>query len=176
MPRKTRSSKVQIRHVFKSNTFLLFVLTFPKFLVFLGTIGQSSMGLMFGLIYCAYGLGFWYGNKLIQDHRWWGCMQDILMRILHHREKEEHPNCVLACFHLNDNDTGRWEIKVWDEFLAWIGSSLLPAEDTLFHTFSLFGVSVCVSGSSVGLSFSFVWGKPFACHSWIAYNRRQFAW
>ena len=34
-----------------------------------GTIGQSSMGLMFGLIYCAYGLGFWYGNKLIQDYR-----------------------------------------------------------------------------------------------------------
>ena len=35
----------------------------------LGTIGQSSMGLMFGLIYCAYGLGFWYGNKMIQDYR-----------------------------------------------------------------------------------------------------------
>ena len=34
-----------------------------------GTLTYSFMGLMFGLIYGAYGLGFWYGNKLLWDHR-----------------------------------------------------------------------------------------------------------
>jgi hypothetical protein len=28
------------------------------------------MGLMFGLTYAAYGVGFWYGNKLIVNYRW----------------------------------------------------------------------------------------------------------
>jgi hypothetical protein len=35
-----------------------------------GTLTYSFMGLMFGLIYAAYGVGFWYGNKLIVDYRW----------------------------------------------------------------------------------------------------------
>merc|ERR1719266_732216 len=55
-----------------------------------GTIGQSSMGLMFGLIYCAYGLGFWYGNKLIQDYR----------------EGEEYLPCIMNnCVTVNENNS-----------------------------------------------------------------------
>ena len=34
-----------------------------------GTLTYSFMGLMFGLIYGAYGIGFWYGNKIIMDYR-----------------------------------------------------------------------------------------------------------
>ena len=39
------------------------------------------MGLMFGLIYAAYGLAFWYGCKLVMDYR----------------KKEEFMECILKC-------------------------------------------------------------------------------
>ena len=39
------------------------------------------MGLMFGLIYAAYGLAFWYGCKLVMDYR----------------KKEEYMECILNC-------------------------------------------------------------------------------
>ena len=39
------------------------------------------MGLMFGLIYAAYGLAFWYGCKLVMDYR----------------KKEEYMQCILDC-------------------------------------------------------------------------------
>ena len=37
--------------------------------IIMGTLTYSFMGLMFGLIYGAYGIGFWYGNKIIMDYR-----------------------------------------------------------------------------------------------------------
>ena len=84
-----------------------------------GTIGQSSMGLMFGLIYCAYGLGFWYGNKLIQDHRWGLMLFVDCKEIFLSREEPEYLPCVTECFHLNDTNSGlrnsamRWIFSIF---------------------------------------------------------------
>ena len=66
--KKNSIVKGELNNIFNKfckGTFYLFIYQYHVS----GTIGQSSMGLMFGLIYCAYGLGFWYGNKLIQDYR-----------------------------------------------------------------------------------------------------------
>ena len=45
------------------------------------------MGLMFGLIYAAYGLAFWYGCKLVMDFR----------------EKEEYGACITNCLANNED-------------------------------------------------------------------------
>ena len=48
-----------------------------------GTLTLSTIGLMFGLIYAAYGLAFWYGCKLVMDYRdkpeYLTCMEQCLM-------------------------------------------------------------------------------------------------
>ena len=81
------------------------------------------MGLMFGLIYCAYGLGFWYGNKLIQDHRWGLMLFVDCKEIFLSREEPEYLPCVTECFHLNDTNSGlrnsamRWIFRIF--FLDW---------------------------------------------------------
>jgi len=46
-----------------------------------GTLTISFLGLMFGIIYCAYGLGFWYGCKLIMDYR----------------DEEDFTICIMGC-------------------------------------------------------------------------------
>ena len=46
-----------------------------------GTLTLSTIGLMFGLIYAAYGVGFWYGLKIILDYR----------------EEEEYSECIIGC-------------------------------------------------------------------------------
>ena len=78
---------------------------------------------MFGLIYCAYGLGFWYGNKLIQDHRWGLMLFVDCKEIFLSREEPEYLPCVTECFHLNDTNSGlrnsamRWIFRIF--FLDW---------------------------------------------------------
>ena len=43
-----------------------------------GTLVMSTIGLMFGIVYAAYGVGFWYGLKMLQDYRdepeYWECL------------------------------------------------------------------------------------------------------
>ena len=34
-----------------------------------GTLVMSTIGLMFGIVYAAYGVGFWYGLKMLQARR-----------------------------------------------------------------------------------------------------------
>ena len=46
-----------------------------------GTLVLSTIGLMFGIVYAAYGVGFWYGLKMIQDYR----------------DKPEYGQCILNC-------------------------------------------------------------------------------
>ena len=52
---------------------------------------------MFGLIYAAYGLAFWYGCKLVMDYR----------------EKPEDSSCIEQCLMSDDNG----EIGGFDCFL-----------------------------------------------------------
>ena len=63
-----------------------------------GTLTMSTIGLMFGLIYAAYGVGLWYGVKLIMDHR----------------EKQEYLECVtIDCSDCtNPNDINTCEVDV----------------------------------------------------------------
>ena len=48
-----------------------------------GTLTISTVGLMFGLIYAAYGVGFWYGLKMIMDYR--------------ENHEEEYLGCMVEC-------------------------------------------------------------------------------
>ena len=54
---------------------------------FEGTLTLSTIGLMFGLIYAAYGLAFWYGCKLVMDYR----------------EKPEYMECLAQCLVPDEN-------------------------------------------------------------------------
>ena len=47
--------------------------------------------------------------------------------ILHHREESEYPECVMACFTLNDTCPGKGETKEWDGLSAWMGAFFWPA-------------------------------------------------
>ena len=47
---------------------------------------MSTIGLMFGLVYAAYGVGFWYGLKLILDYR----------------VKLEYVQCLGQCLNITD--------------------------------------------------------------------------
>ena len=51
--------------------------------IFSGTLTLSTIGLMFGLIYAAYGVGFWYGLKMILDYR--------------ENHSDEYMSCFLNC-------------------------------------------------------------------------------
>merc|ERR1711892_405122 len=54
-----------------------------------GTLTATTMGLMFGIIYGMYGLGLWYGVKIMLDDR----------------ESDEFANCTIKCYGEN-NATG----------------------------------------------------------------------
>merc|ERR1719308_113772 len=55
-----------------------------------GTLTMSTIGLMFGLVYAAYGVGFWYGLKLILDYR----------------VQPEYYQCLGLCLNLNETNVG----------------------------------------------------------------------
>jgi len=55
-----------------------------------GVMVNLTMGLMFGLMYCVYGLGFWYGVKLITDEE----------------KEEETQQCIMKCSQGSPEDFG----------------------------------------------------------------------
>jgi ATP-binding cassette subfamily B (MDR/TAP) protein 1 len=69
-----------------------------------------TMGLMFGLMYCVYGLGFWYGVKLIMDDqqtdRFDMCTEDCVIADRSHppeglTEADLLLDCIDSCFRFN---------------------------------------------------------------------------
>ena len=64
-----------------------FLISECEIIYFEGTLTLSTIGLMFGLIYAAYGLAFWYGCKLVMDYR----------------EKPEYMECLAQCLVPDEN-------------------------------------------------------------------------
>ena len=62
-----------------------------------GTITMGTVGLMFGLVYGAYGLGLWYGVKLIMDYRdqqdWFYCVGNCTMI----EAESQRFDCLMNC-------------------------------------------------------------------------------
>ena len=64
--------------------------------IFRGILTGTTMGLMFGTIYGCYGLGLWYGVKIIKDEE----------------QEPEFQNCTMSCIPGVGTDADISEIQV----------------------------------------------------------------
>jgi ATP-binding cassette subfamily B (MDR/TAP) protein 1 len=61
-----------------------------------GIMVNLTMGLMFGLMYCVYGLGFWYGVKIITDDEKKSSTQECIANCA--QDPTDFSSCYSSCF------------------------------------------------------------------------------